>query len=121
MGRPEAAGTGGKAGGRGCQFYGGDKEASPARMSCTGAVPPITSGSATWPPFPAKLDHRGPMHETLAGLRALCTNKLNDKSYPHLPTPPLPCSPRSPRPPRLPSPFAPLYPLLVPSPSFPSP
>ena len=58
--------------GGGWQFYGGDKEASPARMSYTGAVPPITSGFAKWPPFPAKLDHRGPMHETLAGLRAMC-------------------------------------------------
>ena len=49
-----------------------EKEASPARMSYTGAVPPITSGFAKWPPFPAKLDHRGPTHETLAGLRAMC-------------------------------------------------
>ena len=58
--------------GGGWQFYGGEKEASPTRMAYTGAVPPITSGFAKWPPFPAKLDHKGPMHETLAGLRAMC-------------------------------------------------
>ena len=33
------------------------------------SIPPITNGIAKWPPFPANLDHRGPMHETLAGLR----------------------------------------------------
>ena len=72
VGKPEAVGTGGKAGVRRGAVYGGEKEASPARMSYTGAVPPITSGFAKWPPFPVKLDHRGPMHETLAGLRAMC-------------------------------------------------
>mgnify|MGYP006907214566 CR=1 FL=1 len=79
------------AGGRRGQFFlRRGKGAPPPRMAYTGAVPPITSGFAKWPPFPAKLDHRGPMHETLAGLRALCTNKLNDKLYPHLPPLPLP-------------------------------
>ena len=72
VGRPEAAGTGGKAGGGRVVVCGGEKEASPARMSHTDAIPPITSGFAKRPPFPAKLDHRGPMHETLTGLRAMC-------------------------------------------------
>jgi len=40
-------------------------------MAYTGAVPPITSGFAEWSPFPAKLDHRGPMHNTLAGIKPM--------------------------------------------------
>ena len=71
MGGPEAAGTGGKAGGRRVAVLRRETEASPARMAYTGAVPPITSGFAKWPPFPAKLDHRGPMHNTLAGIKPM--------------------------------------------------
>ena len=70
-GQRRLAQAGGREGGGG-QFYGEEKEASPTRMAYTGAVPPITSGFAKWPPFPAKLDHRGPMHDTLAGSQAMC-------------------------------------------------
>ena len=55
----------------GGSFTAGKTETSPARMAYTGAVPPITSGFAKWPPFPAKLDHRGPMHNTLAGIKPM--------------------------------------------------
>ena len=83
VGGPKAAGTSEKAGGRRGAVLRRGKEASPARRSYTDAVPPITSGIAKWPPFPAKLDHRGPMHETLA-----CLWKSDGTS--HLPNSPPP-------------------------------
>ena len=67
--------------GGGGQFYGGETETSSARMAYTGAVPPIPSGFAKWPPFPAKLDHRGPMHNTLARIKPMSVYKRYVPKY----------------------------------------
>jgi hypothetical protein len=56
--------------GGGGRFYGGARRHPPRGCRTTAQFPRSPAAYvAKWPPFPAKLDHGGPMHETLAGSR----------------------------------------------------